>query len=216
MTQSERIMRGGLLFLLAASVASSIGGLPFNTLPILLGAFADRLAAWLRHVAPTGDVEVWTSTLGRAIETCASLGTEARVTRALDEIDAGVCDGMTYEQIRRELPDEYAARTANKLRYRYPRGESYLDVVRRLDPIVLELERQRQPVLIVGHNAVIRALYAYFMNIPRERLPHVPIPLHTVLELVPTAYGCEERRHDIGPDTAHPDTGMSVAPPVVG
>ncbi|NDE88104.1 MAG: MFS transporter, partial [Gammaproteobacteria bacterium] len=44
MTQSERIMRGGLLFLLAASVASSIGGLPFNTLPILLGAFADRLA----------------------------------------------------------------------------------------------------------------------------------------------------------------------------
>lgn len=44
LTQSERLVRGGLLFLLAASVASSIGGLPFNTLPILLGAFADRLA----------------------------------------------------------------------------------------------------------------------------------------------------------------------------
>ena len=36
--------RVGFAFLLAASVASSIGGLPFNTLPILLGAFADRLA----------------------------------------------------------------------------------------------------------------------------------------------------------------------------
>jgi MFS family permease len=43
MTDSERIVRGGFIFLLAASVASSIGGLPFNTLPILLGAFADRL-----------------------------------------------------------------------------------------------------------------------------------------------------------------------------
>lgn len=36
-------LRAGFAFLLAASVASSIGGLPFNTLPILLGAFADRL-----------------------------------------------------------------------------------------------------------------------------------------------------------------------------
>jgi len=44
MIQDEQIIRGGMWFLLAASVASSIGGLPFNTLPILLGAFADRLA----------------------------------------------------------------------------------------------------------------------------------------------------------------------------
>lgn len=43
MSQRNTFLRGGLLFLLAASVASSIGGLPFNTLPILLGAFADRL-----------------------------------------------------------------------------------------------------------------------------------------------------------------------------
>lgn len=43
MSTTERFARGGLAFLLAASVASSIGGLPFNTMPILLGAFADQL-----------------------------------------------------------------------------------------------------------------------------------------------------------------------------
>lgn len=43
MSTTERIARGGLAFLIAASVASSIGGLPFNTMPILLGAFADQL-----------------------------------------------------------------------------------------------------------------------------------------------------------------------------
>lgn len=43
MTHTERLARGGFAFLLAASVASSIGGLPFNTMPILLGAFADQL-----------------------------------------------------------------------------------------------------------------------------------------------------------------------------
>jgi len=44
MSQSEKIIRGGFIFLIVASIASSIGGLPFNTLPILLGAFADRLS----------------------------------------------------------------------------------------------------------------------------------------------------------------------------
>jgi predicted MFS family arabinose efflux permease len=41
MSTPDLWIRGGAAFLLAASVASSIGGLPFNTLPILLGAFAD-------------------------------------------------------------------------------------------------------------------------------------------------------------------------------
>lgn len=44
MNKSDVWIRGGAAFLLAASVASSIGGLPFNTLPILLGAFADATA----------------------------------------------------------------------------------------------------------------------------------------------------------------------------
>ncbi len=38
--------------------------------------------------------------------------------KALDEIDAGACDGMTYEQIAKEMPEEYAARKKDKLRYR--------------------------------------------------------------------------------------------------
>lgn len=27
--------------------------------------------------------------------------------RALDEINAGVCDGMTYEEIKKNMPEEY-------------------------------------------------------------------------------------------------------------
>ncbi len=44
MNKTDLWIRGGAAFLLAASIASSIGGLPFNTLPILLGAFADATA----------------------------------------------------------------------------------------------------------------------------------------------------------------------------
>ena len=42
-------------------------------------------------------------------------------------------------------------RLADKLRFRYPGagGESYLDVISRLRPILIELERQRSSVLLV-------------------------------------------------------------------
>jgi 6-phosphofructo-2-kinase / fructose-2,6-biphosphatase 3 len=141
-----------------------------------------------------GEVVVWTSALRRTIETAEIMGLRFRAWRALDEIDAGVCDGMTYDEIAEKMPGEYAARTADKFRYRYPRGESYQDVIQRLEPVIFELERERAPVLVVGHQAVLRALFAYMMDRPPSECPFVSIPLHTVVELSPTAYGCDERR----------------------
>ena len=49
--------------------------------------------------------------------------------KLLNEIDSGVCDDMTYEDIIKQMPDEYKRRDADKFRYRYPRGESYEDLV---------------------------------------------------------------------------------------
>ena len=48
-------------------------------------------------------------------------------------------------------------------------------------------------------NAVVRALYAYFMDWPPEVCPHLDVPLHTLIELREAAYGCEERRHALEP-----------------
>ena len=49
---------------------------------------------------------------------------------------AGVFDGLTYAQIAANRPEEFAARKADKLRYRYPSGESYMDVIQRLEPVI--------------------------------------------------------------------------------
>lgn len=61
--------------------------------------------------------------------------------RNLDELYAGVCDGMTYKEIEEMYPDEFASRQNEKLKYRYPRGESYLDVMLRLEPLAIDMER---------------------------------------------------------------------------
>jgi 6-phosphofructo-2-kinase/fructose-2,6-biphosphatase 2 len=44
-------------------------------------------------------LEVWTSTLQRTIQTGSMLPFEKKTWKSLDELDAGVCDGMTYEEI---------------------------------------------------------------------------------------------------------------------
>ncbi len=115
--------------------------------------------------------------------------------RNLDELYAGTCDGMTYKEIQEVFPDEFGRRQADKLSYRYPRGESYMDVTLRLEPLAQEMERIREPLLIVGHQGILRILYAYFMGLDRKEAPYVSIPLNNVIELTPHAYGCHEKRY---------------------
>ncbi|XP_067159356.1 6-phosphofructo-2-kinase/fructose-2,6-bisphosphatase 4 isoform X3 [Apteryx mantelli] len=102
----------------------------------------------------------------------------------------GVCEEMTYEEIQENYPLEFALRDQDKYRYRYPKGESYEDLVQRLEPVIMELERQEN-VLVICHQAVMRCLLAYFLDKPAEQLPYLKCPLHTVLKLTPVAYGCK-------------------------
>jgi broad specificity phosphatase PhoE len=135
--------------------------------------FAQRLRGFMENLpAAQRPSAVWTSTLRRTIQTARPLGAAWPQVqwRALDEIDAGACEGLTYAEIKAAQPDEYAARTQDKLRYRYPRGESYLDVIQRLEPVIIEIERQRSPVLIVAHQAVLRCLYACVPALPDSSL----------------------------------------------
>ncbi|ELK15062.1 6-phosphofructo-2-kinase/fructose-2,6-biphosphatase 4 [Pteropus alecto] len=106
------------------------------------------------------------------------------------EVLAGVCEEMTYEEIQDHYPLEFALRDQDKYRYRYPKGESYEDLVQRLEPVIMELERQEN-VLVICHQAVMRCLLAYFLDKAAEQLPYLRCPLHTVLKLTPVAYGCK-------------------------
>lgn len=72
-------------------------------------------------------------------------------------------------------------------------------MVLRLEPIIMDLERQGN-ILIIGHQAILRCIYAYFMNYNQEDLPYIKIPLHTVIELTPKAYGCDEKRYKVDID----------------
>ncbi|XP_026279328.1 6-phosphofructo-2-kinase/fructose-2,6-bisphosphatase isoform X3 [Frankliniella occidentalis] len=136
------------------------------------------------------NLRVWTSWLKRTIQTVANVPAPQERWKALNEIDAGICEEMTYEEIAEKYPEDFAARDEAKFTYRYPRGESYEDLVARLEPVIMELERQGN-VLVVSHQAVMRCLLAYFLDKSADELPYLNVPLHTVIKLTPVAYGCK-------------------------
>ncbi|XP_017851799.1 6-phosphofructo-2-kinase/fructose-2,6-bisphosphatase 1 isoform X2 [Drosophila busckii] len=151
--------------------------------------YAKALSSFIAQQQIDG-LRVWTSWMKRAIQTVADVKAPQERWKALNEIDAGHCEEMTYEQIKERFPEEFKARDVNKFAYRYPRGESYEDLVARLEPVIMELERQGN-VLVVSHQAVLRCLFAYFLDKSADELPYLYVPLHTVIKLTPVAYGCK-------------------------
>ncbi|KAI8917089.1 6-phosphofructo-2-kinase-domain-containing protein [Powellomyces hirtus] len=160
--------------------------------------FAKRLPDLLKdNLGEETKLTVWTSTLKRTMQTAAYLSWPQLQWKQLDELDSGVCDQLTYEEIEEKFPSDFTERDQDKFNYRYHGGESYRDLVQRLEPVIMELERHHEAdhaILIVGHQAVLRAIYAYFLNYSLDELPYVKIPLHTVVKLTPKAYGCMEDR----------------------
>ncbi|KAG2225967.1 hypothetical protein INT45_002433 [Circinella minor] len=139
---------------------------------------------------------VWTSMLKRAMSTAAYFDPDEydiKHIRFLNEINASICEGMTYEEISNVYPDEYNLRKQNKLFYRYPGigGESYMDVIHRTQSMIIELERMSQSCLIITHRVVMRILLGYLTDMSQKEMPHMDVPMHTVFEVRPKPYGNE-------------------------
>ncbi|KAI9478059.1 MAG: 6-phosphofructo-2-kinase-domain-containing protein [Benjaminiella poitrasii] len=142
---------------------------------------------------------IWTSMLKRSMGTAEFFDPDdydIKHIRFLNEINSGICEGMTYQEIQDKYPSEYKSRQANKLFYRYPgiSGESYIDVIHRLQPMIVEMERMTQSCLIITHRVVMRILLGYLLDWTREEMPHMMVPVHTVYELRPKPYGTELKK----------------------
>ena len=133
------------------------------------------------------DFIIYTSCLKRTIETVKYFNNKKIETRLLNEIHAGICEGLTQKEILFLFPNIFESRKKNKLRFRYPEGESYLDLLERLRYFVLQIESYNKPILIVAHNAILKVLLGYFNNIKLNNIPHLDIPLHTVFKLTPNS-----------------------------
>lgn len=134
-------------------------------------------------------LRVLSSTMPRATRTVSWAEDGMQVRSNLNPLDKGDFAGMELEAIRRKDPDWYARLERDPYNTRFPGGECYRDLVARLESVVIDVEQQVAPVLVVGHVSVIQALLAYFRGTPVEQCASIAVPLHTVVQLTPVMGG---------------------------
>ena len=105
---------------------------------------------------------VFTSPLGRAVETCrlAGFGEVGERTEALLEWDYGEYEGITTKEIRAERPGWFLWRDG------CPGGETADQVGARVDPLVAELKGEEGDVAMFAHGHVLRVLAARWLRLP--------------------------------------------------
>merc|ERR1712029_322892 len=83
------------------------------------------------------------------------------VFQELNEINAGKFEDFTFTEVMQSHPQEYAARQKDKLCYRYPQGESYMDCCQ----------------------AILRCIVTYLLKGDLRKLPNVKIPQHCLIRV---------------------------------
>ena len=79
----------------------------------------------------------------------------------------------------------------------------------RLEPTLIELEREREDLLIIGHASVIQCMLAYLIGLPASEIPAIEVARGDLLEVVPTSYGVHSQAFHFwdGPGRSDGGTG---------
>lgn len=135
-------------------------------------------------------IGVYTSKLERAAKTaeCVAekLGKECIVLPGLEEINFGLWEGITWEQVAEQFPEEYQIWRQNRRYEHPPKGESYQELVERvvaaLQKLLKELKAGNCPdtetaadegnvpvngdIVVVTHSADIMSLMSFVNDTP--------------------------------------------------
>ncbi|KAL3791003.1 hypothetical protein HJC23_002992 [Cyclotella cryptica] len=155
---------------------------------------------------------IMTSTMPRARQTVNwdHYPYQVEMLSNLNPLDKGDFMGMELEEIAQRDPEWYEHLVADPFLTRFPGGECYGDLTSRLESIVVDMEQQVGPVLVVSHVSVIQALVSYFRNSKIEECTGIEIPLNTVLKFTPAkGGGWQETSHRLLPSPCPSEVNLS-------
>jgi molybdenum cofactor cytidylyltransferase len=133
---------------------------------------AERLAKALMKASVSA---VFCSDLKRSLDTAQIIAKPHRISclpkRDLREISLGRWEGLTFDEVRSQHPEEFRARGFDIVHYRPPEGESFLDCTFRVIPAFYEiLHSTRGNILIVGHAGINRIILSQALSRSLEGL----------------------------------------------
>ncbi len=145
---------------------------------------AQRLGAYFEDIPLTA---VYTSTLARAVRTAkAAVRGKLPVIRseALRELDCGLWEGLTFEEIRARYPELYEKRRTNPERYPPERGERFDEGLARFRAGVEQALRESTgDIAVVAHASVNRLLLCSLLGKPYREVYTIPQPYGGISEI---------------------------------
>jgi alpha-ribazole phosphatase len=94
------------------------------------------------------------------------------VEPSLRELNIGVWEGMTWDEIQRQWPREWEERLADIVNYRVPEGENLLDLEARIIPAIERIvaSHRGENVLVVAHGGANRVILLNAIGAPLSAL----------------------------------------------
>ena len=128
---------------------------------------AVRLARWFRGRGITG---IWVSEYRRTAQTARPLarrlGIEPVADPRLNEIDIGLLDGLSDDEVRVRFPEAWRASEDRSSDYRWPGGENGAEALERIAGFMREREGGAGNLLVVAHDGIIRLFVCRVLGIP--------------------------------------------------
>lgn len=130
----------------------------------------------------TGIGQIWSSSIGRAIESARLLGARlripVRIDGRLDEMQLGPWEGRTEEEVARDFPDSYALWLSQPDEVRIEGRETLGQVAARVMAVVADAEAEatREPVLLMTHVAPMRVAVLSVLRYPLAAYKRLVVP----------------------------------------
>lgn len=128
---------------------------------------AVRLARWFRGRGIAG---IWVSEYQRTAQTARPLarrlGIEPVADPRLNEIDIGLLDGLSDDEVRLRFPEAWRASEERSSDHRWPGGENGAEALERIAGFMQEREGGGGNLLVVAHDGIIRLYVCRVLGIP--------------------------------------------------
>ena len=113
---------------------------------------------------------IYVSEYKRTVQTARPLARKLKIVPIADyrlnEIDIGVIDKLSDDEMREKYPEVWNAFQDRKSDFRWPEGETGLEAQERIVSFINEQTNQEGNILLVAHDGIIRILVCYVQGLP--------------------------------------------------
>lgn len=98
-----------------------------------------------------------------------ALNLTPNVDGRLNEVDIGVIEEMTEEEILQQFPEVWQAFKERNRDFQFPKGETGEQVTNRIKSFFEEKQKDNYDIILVSHDGWTRSLICYLLGIPVYR-----------------------------------------------